>query len=753
MTDTALPAIAPFSRLEYFYDVRLWHGYIRFLASPTILDWHDTNIQDLYEELFLSHSPISALSEESRWPKSSAALAALERHRRLVVLGDPGSGKSTLINWIAWTLATSSSELLPPWLKGKVPIPLVLRELHLNEVSGFSSLLNTFLKHPVAAKLNKDALIQLFEQGQVVVLADGLDEVKQNEREHLRNALWEGFDKYSNCYFMATSRIVGYDDCPTHHEDWKAGEQIDRFSEKKKSRAALYYVMPFTQEQVQAFAYKWYNLRSIKPVADTTAEGFVYALLRNNITKTLARNPFLLTLMALVFRCLRQLPDGRAKLFDLISQAYLQSIDAGRKLSDDTYPWREKHTWLARVGFEMQLLRTNAKEDNPEVGADSPDHGLLVQYEKIEEWLAKAMAESGRKPNPAELNQFLSWIAQRSGLLVPRGEGFYAFSHQCFQEYFAAVYLVRHITDADWVMAHYANERYELGDERITPSKLKEWCGYITWHETFSQCFEHLEDRPKNDSRRLCEYLFGKDFKDLQTIPATSNAEEARNNNRLGLLAYIYADPYSGLINDKREQAFNLLWQYLKAIERRFDDIGLEWNTEIFLNILYNIKAQQRFTKKLIEEQPQILNLCHATFADWHFITQLAQLKKLDLSFSDLKNLNLLAESSQLEELFLQAIPTVNDLTPLMGLKNLKHLKLSELAVTDLHALNALRQLETLDINLPNIKSLEPLKNLPNLKRIILYDPTSGIQIPPELNGKIQFYNNHNRLITDITQH
>jgi len=48
----------------------------------------------------------------------------------------------------------------------------------------------------------------------VLVLADGLDEVSTAQRESLRQALHDGFMRYPKSFFLVTSRIVGYADCP-----------------------------------------------------------------------------------------------------------------------------------------------------------------------------------------------------------------------------------------------------------------------------------------------------------------------------------------------------------------------------------------------------------------------------------------------------------------------------------------------------------------------------------------------------------
>ena len=59
------------------------------------------------------------------------ALEAAVTNRRLVLLGDPGGGKSTFVNYLAYSLAAGETGALPGWPKGEtaaVPVHLILRD-------------------------------------------------------------------------------------------------------------------------------------------------------------------------------------------------------------------------------------------------------------------------------------------------------------------------------------------------------------------------------------------------------------------------------------------------------------------------------------------------------------------------------------------------------------------------------------------------------------------------------------------------
>lgn len=459
MNIPAKPLLDPRLR-PYLNDVQAWHGYIRFLGLPTLQDHPDTPMHELFVPPLLAKTFVSSDMDITHWPSAAAVLPTLHAAKRLVILGDPGGGKTTLINWLAWLLVSGVEERIPDWLQTCIPLPLVLRDMQLGGVNSFDGLLNAFLQRPVAAHLReqKALMLELLQAGRVLVLVDGLDEVGSQHRQAIRQALWEGFDKYSDSYFLATSRMVGYDECPvdwqdkpgktrarhtadlplsteiiaarTHdaprNEDGLSGRDITR-------HAQLVYVAPFDDERIRAFAINWYRLRALKPTADSDAEQFIKALFRDETTRRLARNPQLLTLMALVFRVKAHLPDGRALLYDLIAEAYLESIDKARQITGaspaDAAPWREKRRWLARVGFEMQYRRVHLTLDEADSDAETNQRELLASRAVVLDWLTAAMHDSGYAANPGFIEAYLDWVARRSGLLLPRGENQFAFVH------------------------------------------------------------------------------------------------------------------------------------------------------------------------------------------------------------------------------------------------------------------------------------------------------------------------------------
>src|SRR5262249_49505687 len=134
----------------------------------------------------------------SAWAKGRHRLISVfAEHNTVLLLGDPGTGKSTLLNWVAWNFTRWDGG---EWL-GRfgplLPIPLVIRELEITRDITWDSLCDRFLQHGVAkGKLTRDELDAIFARGQAFVLVDGLDELSDLEtRRQLRQAIGEGITR------------------------------------------------------------------------------------------------------------------------------------------------------------------------------------------------------------------------------------------------------------------------------------------------------------------------------------------------------------------------------------------------------------------------------------------------------------------------------------------------------------------------------------------------------------------------------
>ena len=128
---------------KYLSNVRDWHGYIRFLGLPDRRDNPDVLIDRLFVEPLLTRRHVSPDENPSNWlDETETVFDALGTGKPLVLLGDPGTGKSTLLNYLIWLLARPTQPIwtrrLGAWM---LPIPMVIREFPLRGLKNFSGLL------------------------------------------------------------------------------------------------------------------------------------------------------------------------------------------------------------------------------------------------------------------------------------------------------------------------------------------------------------------------------------------------------------------------------------------------------------------------------------------------------------------------------------------------------------------------------------------------------------------------------------
>ncbi len=470
--------------LEGEYRVRLAWRYetVEFLGLPYLKDERPLTLQEIYV-------PLSLMSEYGG--KDRVYLPeALEKDRHLVVLGDPGSGKSTLVKLLTYSFARIEPTPLARRLGSHLPVPIILRDYKVREWNSPEDMLRDFvarLDDEIREEVSVEWLIAGLREGRGILLLDGLDEVGSREdREHLRDkVVFPLLEKSLASYAVLTSRVVGYEEVSFEHgmrlvpfpelTDLHPTETESLFGESRYSDVIVrglnigrFYVAPFNDEEIVQFINKWYAAREREQDEQKRrVTSLARALQRNDSIKQLATNPSLLTLMVLIHRVTAELPSGRAKLYDKIVEAYLESIQRYRGLGTYEASLDQMKRWLARVGWEMQQRRSRTKERD-----------LLARREEVLDWLAQAI-ETDRSDARKEASEFLDYVARRSGLLVPRGPEEFSFVHLTFQEYFAA-----------WRLRGRLRRFEELVGECAKRATERDW------HETLVLLFELLAEFP-----------------------------------------------------------------------------------------------------------------------------------------------------------------------------------------------------------------------------------------------------------------
>ncbi len=374
----------------------------------------------------------------------------LAEHRHVALVGDPGSGKTTFVRYLAQQLARAGlgekGALARVGMQAggqEPPLPVFVRiermarflvENPLTTCSAEAP--EHFLRYLNHTQEGHDHdlppgyLRQRVADGGCCVLLDGLDEVAGEALRQRMSALIENvvLEFPANRYVVTcrTRAWEGRTAIATGVAPFRLGAlepaQVERFCETWSR--ALFRVPPGVtngQQYRDAMEYRDTLLRAI----DENPGG-----------ETFTENPLLLTVLAVVHWTGRKLPDQRAELYD---RAVEYLLDSRRELAG-------RETVLRK-----ECLRT--------IAAAMMEHADGVQRSLGFDEAAKAVADV-LDCDEAEALAFVEHETLLSGLLVSRSEGEVEFWHLVFQEFLAAVELEQ--ADDRWprIAPHLFSDRW-----------------------------------------------------------------------------------------------------------------------------------------------------------------------------------------------------------------------------------------------------------------------------------------------------
>lgn len=388
------------------------HGWQGFVGLPTTAPKPATGLRDMFVPLQFrrrERDQTSAHSLAELEPQWVRLYGPDEAAPRVVVLGDPGSGKSTLCRYLAIQAATGEAPIVPLLLPVRVWSADGGRERLLDQV-----------QREIAATLEVRAEVAAFEQlceaGRAVLLIDGVDEVGAGQRTVLRDRVHAFAAAYPRVPVIVTSRIVGYDQA-------RLGDSFDQLT-----------LEPFDDDQLREFIDRWYAVAEPNnPVERQRKRTDLWAALEvEPRTKELARNPLLATLLALVHFHRAELPGERAKLCELFVETLLVTWPAERGRVLVEFPGARQRPLIEELALWMQSQRPSR--------AGAP-HDIVVSGGQLDRKLAELIdahmpdLDEGRRRELA--GNWRRWLIEESGLIQAQRNDRYAFVHLLLMEYLA----------------------------------------------------------------------------------------------------------------------------------------------------------------------------------------------------------------------------------------------------------------------------------------------------------------------------
>ncbi len=481
----------------------------------------------------------------------------LSQHRHLLIVGAPGSGKTTLVAYLATQAA-----------KGK----LFREETERQDVLPFVLTVRTFTDgqitiETIAQLTGCDAqLVQhALETDWAMLFVDGIDEAPGHMAGQIFQSLKQLHNVYPNVSVVMTSRPSGV-----------RTQELPNFTSTD--------LLAMTRDEVNHFIDKWCSaaersLSSSEQVAlrkgAEAANDLKQRLDHSRSIQRLVETPLLATILCVVHRFLgHRIPEHRVTLYEKCTDALL-------------YEWdRSKFRHVALVGeldslAKRKLLSVLACEMHEQKQSEVPESEVLLHFERT-------LPDLGHEGHNAK--QMLEEIRDRSGLLFERRPGFFAFSHLVFQEYLTALTftapsyktLTDRYTDPWWhevIVLAAGTPGADAG--HLVNALLRKRGPAATF--LAAQCLETAVQMPLNMrekiTRRLAKFVPPKTESDAENLielgvvaaPALIKALSKRLNEEemrytLDALAVIDYEPTIGALaryaTDSNDNYFPIDWKY-----------------------------------------------------------------------------------------------------------------------------------------------------------------------------------------------
>jgi predicted NACHT family NTPase len=434
LTQQAIDLLMPIAK-KYFENYANRHGQFKILGMKEPLSIESVYTQvNFHPDAIQAHQSLNDhlkafQGRKSRKDDQRAGMEVANTHQYLMILGGPGTGKTTFLRKVGLEAIKKGHG---EYSHSSIPVFLELRSLQ------WKASENIDLEATIAKEFEHCGLLEssdltkkLLEQGKLLILFDGLDEVPREFLRQMTTAIKNLVDRYDKNRVIASCRIAAY----------KNFQSLSRFTDVA--------IADFDEEQIRCFINNWFRShdRSVwgeKCWSELTSDS-------HQPTMELAKTPLLLTLICILFLSQGEVPTKRSTLYDRAVSTLLSEWDTSKEIvRHQRYKdldARAKEELLAEIAY------TNFVANN-----------LFFQQGEISQQIEQILREILTNEERIDGRDVLSAIEEQHGILVNRYADIYSFSHLTLQEFLSAKYIDRQRLDLDvLIQQHLCDSRSSQG--------------------------------------------------------------------------------------------------------------------------------------------------------------------------------------------------------------------------------------------------------------------------------------------------